>query len=73
MPGRANPLRFLFDRFDQRMVELGYLSAKRDSEVVYAHGTHVLQYMLAFYSKHEMGLKFWRETKRTLSPQAELF
>ncbi|MBI3791793.1 MAG: three-Cys-motif partner protein TcmP [Gemmatimonadetes bacterium] len=70
--GRGRPLRFLLHRFDERMVGLGYLSAMNEQVTVKAHGTGVVQYVLALYSKHQTGAKFWRETVRTLDAQLDL-
>ena len=69
MQVRSRPLTFLLNRFDQRMVEQGYLSAKNDLHCVYAHGKRVLLYLLAFYSRSAAGHKFWRESRRSLDEQ----
>ena len=72
LPGKKNALRFLLDRFDQKMISLGYLSAREDVHPVCAAGTKVLLYMMAFYSKSELGRRFWRESRRTVSAQLDL-
>ena len=72
LPGGRKPLKFLLDRFDQRMVEQGYLSAKQDLHRVKAHGKGVLLYLLAFYSRSAAGQKFWRESRKGLDGQLGL-
>ena len=65
----ANVIHFLLRQFDEAMQRLGYLSAADDAHVVRAAGMGVLQYVLAFYSKNELGRRFWRESRASLSPQ----
>lgn len=63
------PLHFLLSKFDEAMQRIGYMSAAEDSHPVKIAGMGVLQYMLAFYSKSDVGKKFWRETRSSLSEQ----
>ena len=63
---------FLLSKFDQAMQRVGYLSAAPDAHWVKVHGMGVMQYVLAYYSKHELGRKFWRETRTSLAPQLGL-
>jgi three-Cys-motif partner protein len=63
---------FLLKKFDQAMQGLGYLSAAGDFHDVNVHGMGVFQYALAFYSKDEVGRKFWRQSKASLSNQLGL-
>jgi three-Cys-motif partner protein len=65
----ANVIHFLLRKFDEAMQRLGYLSAGDDAHVVRVAGMGVLQYVLAFYSKNELGRRFWRESRAGLSPQ----
>ena len=63
-------VRFLLRKFDEAMARLGYLTRRPDSaHRVTANGTGVMQYLLAFYSKSELGQKFWDETLRRSEPQ----
>lgn len=64
-------LHFLLSKFDEAMQRIGYLSAAEDSHPVKIAGMGVLQYVLAFYSKNELGKKFWRETRASLSLQLD--
>jgi three-Cys-motif partner protein len=63
---------FLLKKFDQAMQQVGYLSAAGDFHDVKVHGMGVFQYVLAFYSKDEVGRRFWRQSKSSLSPQLGL-
>jgi len=65
-------IHFLLRKFDEAMQRLGYLSAAEDTHIVRAHGMGVLQYVLAFYSKNELGRRFWRESRSSLSSQLGL-
>jgi three-Cys-motif partner protein len=53
--------------FDEAMQRLGYPSAVNAALPIYAHGTKVLQYRLAFYSKDEVGMKLWHHNLESLS------
>jgi hypothetical protein len=65
----VRPIRFLLSKFDEAMQRIGYLSATDDLHPVRIAGMGVLQYVLAFYSKSELGQRFWRDTRSTLAPQ----
>jgi three-Cys-motif partner protein len=65
-------VRFLLTKFDGAMQGLGYLSAAGDFHDINVHGMGVFQYALAFYSKDEVGRKFWRQSKSSLSTQLGL-
>jgi three-Cys-motif partner protein len=68
-----NVIRFLLQLFDEAMVRLGYLSAPANSyHQVTASGTSVLQYVLAFYSKHPLGQKFWQDALTGSTQQTSL-
>jgi three-Cys-motif partner protein len=67
------PFRFVLRKFDQAMQRVGYLSAADDVHTVRIAGMGVLQYVLAFYSKNELGRKFWRQTRASVSDQLPLF
>jgi three-Cys-motif partner protein len=68
----GNVIHFLLQKFDFAMQRLGYLSAANDAHIIRVTGMGVLQYVLAFYSKNELGRKFWRESRASLSPQLGL-
>lgn len=68
----ASVIHFLLGKFDEAMQRLGYLSASEDTHIVRASGMGVLQYVLAFYSKSDVGRRFWRESRASLSPQLGL-
>ena len=67
-----NVIRFVLRKFDDAMQSLGYRSAADHVHPVKIAGMGVLQYVLAFYSKSDLGLKFWRDTRSSLSEQLEL-
>ena len=47
------------------MAGLGYLRPQdRHHRRITAEGTNVLQYVLAYYSRHPLGQRFWEETLR---------
>jgi three-Cys-motif partner protein len=63
---------FLVDRFGQSMKRLGYLYDGPGEEVpIRNRGT--LYYYLAFFSRHKLGRKFWREARRSSDSQRTLF
>lgn len=64
---------FLLRKFDEAMVSLGYHgSHESDYHRVTAAGKNVLQYVLAFYSKHQLGRQFWRESLTSAAGQGSL-
>jgi three-Cys-motif partner protein len=67
-----NVVRFLLTKFDEAMVRLGYLSTLDHVHPVKAAGTGVLQYVLVFYSKNQLGLKFWGQALARSDPQLRL-
>ncbi|HXC24354.1 MAG TPA: three-Cys-motif partner protein TcmP [Gemmatimonadaceae bacterium] len=68
-----NVIRFLLRKFDEAMTRLGYLSTGEELyHPVNVHNMRVLQYILTFYSKSQVGQKFWRESRASLSPQLGL-
>ena len=68
----GNVIHFVLRKFDEAMQRLGYLSAADDAHTVKVFGMGVVQYVLAFYSKHSLGQHFWRETRSSLSSQLGL-
>lgn len=72
--GRPNLIRFLLTKFDQAMVRLGYRPAPTELAFpVKAYGMNVLLYQVVFYSKHELGERFWRETRKGITSQQDMF
>lgn len=67
--GSSGVVRFLARKFDEGMVRLGYLSAKDTLHPVKVKGMSVFQYFLAFYSKDQLGMRFWQDCRQELSPQ----
>lgn len=65
-------VRFLAAKFDEAMARVGYLPLPAERHRVTAYGTGVLQYVLAFYSKNPLGLKFWHDVRSGASPQLGL-
>lgn len=64
---------FVLDKFGKAMSKLGYQQTKlgEAEPVRTAHG-NVLQYYLVLYSKHRLGRKLWRETRKGVDPQRGL-
>ena len=64
---------FIAQEFCLQMKELGYLyEGPSDLELIRGENNQPL-YHLAFFSKHELGLKFWRETVMNTEPQLSLW
>jgi three-Cys-motif partner protein len=64
---------FLLSKFDQAMVRLGYHSSQDDlTHQVKIAGKNVFLYSLVFYSRHELGKNFWKETLTRTDPQLGL-
>lgn len=63
-------IRFVLAKFGKAMTGLGYRSTTLDEAqpIRLAHG-NVLQYYLVFYSKHDLGRTFWKETRSGLEDQ----
>jgi three-Cys-motif partner protein len=68
-----NVVRFLLRKFDEAMIRIGYrTSPPSHYHTVNVRGKGVMQYMLAFYSKHQKGQAFWEKSLTGLSPQIGL-
>lgn len=71
--GDQNIVRFVLTKFDDAMVRLGYRSATEHlRRQISATGTAVLQYVLVFYSKSQLGQQFWQDILSTAAPQTAL-
>jgi hypothetical protein len=66
-------VRFVLHKFDQAMSGLGYHPSRdRLIHQVKIARKNVFLYSLVFYSRHELGQSFWRETLRRVDPQIGL-
>jgi three-Cys-motif partner protein len=71
--GRPNVVHFLMGKFDVAMTRIGYRSAPPDHALsVKVRNKGVLIYQLVFYSKNELGQKFWKQTRTGIKPQLDL-
>lgn len=67
---RKDLIRFLLGKFDSAMTRLGYKAARPgDAHPIRVMGKRVFLYSLAFYSKSDLGQKFWKTTVRGSDPQ----
>ena len=66
-------VRFIATKFGEQMIKIDYVKNGLDEmvEIKMREGNRSL-YHLAFYSKHELGYKFWKEAKKYGNPQLEL-
>lgn len=65
---------FVLDQVTKRMSAAGYLKPQVDESVLVRNTAKKAPlYRLAFYSKHELGRQFWRETRRYSTLQTNLF
>lgn len=71
--GRRDLVRFILQKFDTAMTELGYHAARpSDSHPIRVMGKNVFLYSLVFYSKSILGRKFWEATRKGADPQIKL-
>ena len=66
-------VRFIATKFGEQMIKIDYVKNGLDEmvEIKMREGNRSL-YHLAFYSKHELGYKFWREAKKYGTQQLNL-
>jgi three-Cys-motif partner protein len=65
---------FIVDQFGQAMKRLGFIYNGPGEEVpIYLPGKNFKLYHLAFYSKNELGMKFWRAARKGSDDQLGLF
>ena len=66
-------VRFIATKFGEQMIKIDYVKNGLDEmvEIKMREGNRSL-YHLAFYSKHELGYKFWKEAKKYGNPQLDL-
>lgn len=71
--GRRDLVRFILRKFDAAMTGLGYMAARPgDSHPIRVMGKNVFLYSLVFYSKSDLGRRFWDATRRGADPQTKL-
>jgi hypothetical protein len=60
--------------FENQMKSLGYkYGGAEDSKLVRSSDKNLPIYRLAFFSRHQTGGRFWKETQRYSNPQRNLF
>ncbi|MFQ6678709.1 MAG: three-Cys-motif partner protein TcmP [Fidelibacterota bacterium] len=65
---------FLLDEFNQVMSNIGYIPCRSEEVVTVKYRPkNVELYLLAFYSKSNLGKDFWMKTIRNTDPQENLF
>lgn len=65
---------FVADRFGVGLRDLGFkYDGLTDMKLVRSTDKNLPLYHLAFFSRHELGLKLWREAVKFSNPQRELF
>jgi three-Cys-motif partner protein len=68
-----SPVRFLAEEYSAAMARIGYRPMAIDTmSEIRMTGTNVPLYYLAFFSRHELGLKFWREAQKASRDQLAL-
>lgn len=64
---------FLVDRFTEAMASIGYARPNPSDVYRVESDRSVPLYYLAFYSRHPLGYKFWRQSLKYSTPQRDLF
>lgn len=65
---------FIADQFCNRMKELGYLyEGLEDLELVRGTEKNLALYHLGFFSRSDLGRRFWQETKRHTNNQLKIW
>ena len=66
--------KFIANEFAAAMSKLGFQQqAPEDMELVRLEKKNVPLYYLAYFSKHDLGIKFWNDARRYSSRQGKLF
>jgi len=61
---------FVVEEFGRSMQKLGYIDpGLREAILIRSNDKNLPLYRLALYSKHKLGSKFWKETKKYSDPQ----
>jgi three-Cys-motif partner protein len=63
---------FVVDQFCEKMVRLGYQDSRMFLKPIYMTGTKRLLYHLAYFSKHPLGLDFWKKALKGTTHQTSL-
>ncbi len=65
---------FLPDLFGNKMRKLDYIYKGHESTImIRSHDKNLPLYHLAFFSKHETGMRFWRQARKYSNDQIDLF
>lgn len=64
---------FVAEEFGQAMKELGYQYKGLAATKVITNSKNAPLYRLAFFSRNELGMKFWYQSLKYTNPQLELF
>lgn len=64
---------FVADEFGQSMKRLGYLYDGLAATKVVANSKNAPLYRLAFFSRNDLGMKFWYQSLKYTTPQQKLF
>jgi three-Cys-motif partner protein len=65
---------FLPDLFGSKMSKLNYINKGHESTImIRSHDKNLPLYHLAFFSKHETGMRFWQQARKYSSDQIDLF
>lgn len=75
---RAEPkerfARFVIDQLGRRMADLGFhYDGPVDMKLIRSTNRNLRLYHLAFFSRHELGMKLWRQAMKSSNPQRRLF
>ncbi len=65
-------MRFLSDKYDQKMMSIGYVKPTHKHEIR-SNAKNLQLYHLAFYSKHPLGNEFWTKIRQYGNYQTSLF
>jgi hypothetical protein len=61
---------FLTKFYAEQMEKLGYRThAAEQTQLIRATDKHLPIYRLAFFSRHEIGERFWKEVRKYVNPQ----
>jgi len=64
-------IKYLSNKYDQNMMDLGYVKPA-NKHLVRSSNKNLPLYYLAFYSKHDRGNDFYKKVKQTAIGQTEL-
>lgn len=64
---------FLLEQYVWKMQRIGYVETRRSEMYEMRTERNLSIYYLAFFSKHELGKKFWKQVLKYNEPQTSLF